>query len=290
MGGMFGESKFGILKRIDPTVRPRTILILWPTDAETVVDQIRAHGMSFPLIFKPDLGERGHMVKRIANDLDISRYIEKIKTDFIVQDLVDLPCEFGVFYARVPGEKKGRVTSVVGKEMLSVTGDGQRTLQELIFKNERAILQWDQLRDRFGAELGKIVPAGKRIELVSIGNHCRGTKFLDRTDLINDRLHEVFDQISKTIEGFYFGRFDLRCASEEDLYSGKVMIMELNGCGAEPAHIYQPGFSFFAAIKVLIRHWKQIYIIADKNRQQGYRYTSLSDARKYYRKFKRATS
>jgi hypothetical protein len=174
------------------------------------------------------------------------------------------------------------------KEMLTVTGDGKSTLQSLILHLDRAKLQWNSLKVTYRNRLHEILPAGQPLELVSIGNHCLGTKFLDGNHLINVRLSETFDSISQQVEGFYFGRFDLRCKSLNDLYDGNVMIMELNGCGAEPAHIYQPGYSLPSAIKVLIIHWRDIFVIARENVSRGAAYTPFGEAFRYYKKFKAA--
>src|SRR5688500_19768644 len=106
------------------------------------------------------------------------------------------------------------------KEMLSVTGEGIATLEMLIQEKDIAKLQWETLKRTHANQINEVVPKGKTIELVSIGNHCLGTKFLDGSHLINDKLSATFDEMSKQIEGFYFGRFDLRCASQEDLYNG----------------------------------------------------------------------
>ncbi|HYG01251.1 MAG TPA: hypothetical protein VD927_02345 [Chryseosolibacter sp.] len=290
MGGMFGESKYDVLKKIPSRYVPKTVRISLPTTTETVQKILHEHGFHVPLVFKPDIGERGFMVRRVFDTQDIDVYLSEVRTDFVVQELVDLPLEFGVFYTRFPDEPRGVVTSVVGKEMLSVTGNGVATLSELIMSKDRARLQWQALKVKFKERLNEIIPAGQNIELVSIGNHCLGTKFLNMNHLINRELSETFDQISLQIDGFYFGRFDLRCASLEDLYQGHVKILELNGCGAEPAHIYQPGFSFFGAVSVLLRHWQNIYVIAKQNKQKGHRFLSLQEARAYYRKFKEATT
>jgi hypothetical protein len=64
--------------------------------------------------------------------------------------------------------------------------------------------------------------------------------------------------------------------------------MELNGCGAEPAHIYDPDFSFWEACAVQVGHWTKIFRIARANRQKGFRYLSHREALDYYRKFKSA--
>lgn len=289
MGGMFGESKYDVLKKIPQVYFPRTRLIKQPVSVDQVLQHVKDHGLQLPVIFKPDIGERGFMVKRIYHEHDISKYLTEMKFDFLVQELVNLPLEFGVFYTRFPNEPDGRVTSVVMKEMLTVTGDGRSTLQELILGKDRAKLQWEKLRITFAHKLSDVVPQGEVIELVSIGNHCLGTKFLDGNHLINEKLSSTFDGISKQIEGFYFGRFDLRCASLEDLYAGRVQIIELNGCGAEPAHIYQPGYSLRKALSVLFEHWRNIFLIARQNVQRGSAYTTFKDAAVYYRKFKEAT-
>jgi hypothetical protein len=289
MGGMLGESKYDVLKKIPSRYKPKTILIKSPSSREGVRERLTAEGFSLPVIFKPELGERGFMVKRIHHENDIEQYLEKIKVNFLVQELVELPLEFGVFYMRFPSWQKGKVTSVVMKEMLSVIGDGRSTLQQLIQKKDRAKLQWDKLKHTYEPRLMEILPQGQKFELVSIGNHALGTKFLDGNYLINERLSATFDQISKQIDGFYFGRFDLRCASIENLYEGKVSIVELNGCGAEPAHIYDPDFKLHKAIRVLISHWKNIFEIARENHKLGVKYISHKEARDLYRKFKAAT-
>lgn len=289
MGGMFGESKFDILRTLPSAVTPRSIFVQFPSSSQTVSQLMREHGMQFPLILKPDIGERGFMVRRVDCVDDIERYVEEIKVNFIIQDFVNLPLEFGVFYHRHPSQSEGEVVSIVGKEMLFVLGDGLSTLEELIHGNDRAQLQWEKLKIKFAADLKDIPPKGKRIELVSIGNHALGTKFLNCNQLITPELSRSFDGISRQIPGFYFGRFDLRCSSLEDLQKGKVMVMELNGCGAEPAHIYDPSFKILDAVAVLFRHWKTIFKISRENHRRGVPYVSIQEGLAYYKKFKAAT-
>lgn len=289
MGGMFGESKYDVLRKVPPQYTPITIFVKPPFEKSEAIQKMYKAGLQFPVIFKPDLGERGFMVHRIKGGLDVENYLSKMKHPFVIQELIDLPLEFGVFYLRFPNQSRGRVTSVVVKEMLAITGDGRSTLQQLIFQKDRARLQWETLKEIYSNELNEVIPVGTTRELVSIGNHCLGTKFLDGSHLINDKLSATFDEISKQIDGFYFGRFDLRCATLEDLYDGKVKVLELNGCGAEPAHIYDPGYSLFRAIAVLLNHWRNIFLIARENERLGTPYIPIKEARIHYKKFKEAT-
>lgn len=289
MGGMFGESKFDVLKKIPKQYTAKTILISLPATREAVIKTLQQHGFQLPVIFKPDLGERGFMVAKIETESDIDSYLSKSKIDFLAQELVDLPLEYGIFYTRFPNEDKGKVTSIVIKEMLTVIGDGKSTLQKLILDKDRAKLQWTTLKEVYCERLNEILPPGIPVELVSIGNHCLGTKFLDGSHLITHELSETFDSIGQQIDGFYFGRFDLRCASLNDLYKGNIKVMELNGCGAEPAHIYHPGYSLHKALRILFEHWRNIFIISRENSKRGATYTPFKDAMVYYRRFKAAT-
>jgi hypothetical protein len=288
MGGMLGESKFDVLNLVPDQYKPKTIRINYPSTTSGVLRAIQENGYEFPVIFKPDLGERGFMVKRIFNEQDIDHYLATLKKDFLIQELIDLPIECGVFYTRFPNDENGKVTSIVLKEMLTVTGDGKSTLQDLILTKPRAKLQWEKLKNIYTESLSSIIPDKKIIELNLIGNHCLGTKFLDGGHLINEKLAKSFDAISKQINGFYFGRFDLRCASFEDLTEGKIKIMELNGCGAEPAHIYQPGFSLWKALGVLFTHWRNMFLISIQNNKRGVAYISFSEGKMIYKKFKAA--
>jgi len=285
-GGMMGESKSEVLDLVPDEVKPRTFLVKIPATAEAVLQQMTQRGLSFPLIFKPDLGERGWLVQKITSKRDIERYLEIVPINFVMQELVDLPLEFGIFYARYPDKPNGKVTSITMKQFLGVVGDGHSTLRELILSVDRAKLQWDILKDKYHNELDIVLPDGQWKELVSIGNHCLGTTFLNANHLITPKLNDSFDKISRQVRGFYFGRFDLRCASFEDLEAGRVKIVELNGCGAEPAHIYHPGSSFWRGMATLFAHVHSMYRISAINHSMGVPYLSFQEGRAIYRKFK----
>jgi hypothetical protein len=286
MGGMIGESKFDVLKLVPEEVKPKGILIKLPVTTSDVLDLLDQHQFKLPVVFKPDLGERGWMVKIIRSRADIEQYVKQIRLDFIVQELVDYPLEFGVFYVRYPNEQNGIVNSITMKEFLYVIGDGKSTLEELILSKDRAKLQWEILKVAYAQQLTSVPEKGVRMELVSIGNHCLGTTFLNGNHLITEKLNSSFDRLSKRVKGFYFGRYDIRCASLEDLENGKIKVLELNGCGAEPAHIYQPGFSLIEAFGVLFTHWRNLYVISTQNHSRGVPYISFREGSAIYKRFK----
>ncbi|MBC7891605.1 MAG: hypothetical protein H7Y12_05265, partial [Sphingobacteriaceae bacterium] len=217
-----------------------------------------------------DVGERGTKVEKVSTAVELAAQIRAIGAAFIVQEFVQEPLEFGVLYSRFPGEKKGWVTSVTRKGFLSVTGDGRSTIDELMQQETRARFQLDTMRARLGEGIREIIPAGETRLLEPIGNHCRGTKFIDNNHLISSTLNQVFDRIAQPIEGFHFGRFDLKVRSVEDLLAGRtIRILELNGASSEPGHIYDPRHSLREAYRDLARHWDILAEICQRQKVRG---------------------
>jgi hypothetical protein len=269
-GGMLGEKKSEIFDQIPKEYIPKTIFIKAGERAKAI-DQ--GYKMGYPLIAKPDIGERGRLVEKISNEKALIKYVEKCPIDFMIQELVDFPIELGVFYVKRPQEQKGRVTSIVQKKLMSVVGDGKSKISALLQQNPRAMLQVDFKHSRFTSLMGQVPEEGEEVIIEPIGNHCRGTIFLDKTEEIDEKLCQAFDRLAAQVPEFYFGRFDLLCQSYNDLRELKnFKIVELNGAGAEPGHIYQPGFSLLKGYKVMFQHFKWLYEVSVQNKKRGIRH------------------
>lgn len=269
-GGFYGEHKSEILKNIAPEYLPVTLFVSENVSFEKVLSQLTDKNLKFPVIAKPNVGERGTSVVKIMSETALKEYHEDMKADYLIQEFIDYPIELGVLFSRLPSEKKGRVSSVTIKEFLTVTGDGQLSIEELIQNNTRARFQLNTLQKRMGKSIKEVLPANEKRLLEPIGNHCRGTKFVNANHLINTRLHEVFSQIAEGFEGFYYGRFDMKVASIEDLYAGRnIRIMELNGVSSDPGHIYDPTYYLWQAYKDLGWHWKRVAEISIENQKRG---------------------
>ena len=61
-----------------------------------------------------------------------------------------------------------------------------------------------------GDDINRIPINIEKVLLEPIGNHCRGTRFINFNHVINEDLNTAFDKISLPIKGFYYGRFDLK--------------------------------------------------------------------------------
>lgn len=270
-GGLMNYSKFDAIKLIEEKYLPKTILIDLGTKLAEIQDKIIEQNIIFPLIIKPNIGERGKGVCKVDNIQELQNYLEYNQTeDLIIQEFIDYPLEFGVFYYKFPDENTANVFSVTGKSFLSVCGDGKNTIDTLLQEQTHARFQMRRLREEMPEKL-KIILASGEIQIIEhIGNHCRGTTFVNCNHLINKELINVFNEISKPLQGIYYGRFDLKVNSLEDLYAGEnIKIMELNGVNSEPTHIYEPNYGLFRAYQDVVFCWKTISKISLQNQKKG---------------------
>jgi hypothetical protein len=276
-GGVMGESKMKVLGRIPEAFVPVTIKFSRGASAKQVIQKIKDRRLDFPFIVKPDQGERGRCVELIENHEGLEHYLQRLNEDFLVQEYIDHPLEFGVLYYRHPDSETGRISSVSRKEFLVVEGDGEQSLGAILEVHPRAMGRLAYIKEKYGNRWDQVLPAGASCLVEPIGNHNRGTAFLAANELINSELIRVFDGIAKSIPGYCYGRFDLKVTSLEDLYAGRnIKILELNGVSSEPAHIYNPGNTLFSAYRDVIRHMKIIYDIARANYKRGYPRSPLS--------------
>jgi len=271
VGGLAGESKWQILEHL----RHAGDLVARSWRLTAPYDTTLLRGLAYPLVLKPDVGERGRGVAIIRSDRDLTTYLETAQGDLIAQEYVTGP-EFGVFYVRRPGEARGHIVSITEKQFPELTGDGRRSVRDLILDDPRAFCIADVYVRNVGRASDDVPPAGQRIPLAQIGSHCRGAIFVDATGLNTAALEDAIDRVSKLHPGFYFGRYDLRAESVEALRQGRgFKILELNGVGAEATHIYDPAVGIREAYRVMRRQWRTAFEIGALNRACGERVVGI---------------
>ena len=267
--GFLLESKKEIYDLIPQQYYPATLFFKAGSSLSTVLNEINDYGLQYPLIGKPDIGMQGKAVKKLGNAEELSGYLTASKVDFLIQEFISFENEVGIFYYRYPNEANGKISGIVQKEFLSVTGDGYSTIEALLRKDRRFILQLETLRRSDGDHFNHVLKAGEKHLLVPYGNHVRGAKFLDASSMIDETITRSIDEVCKKIDGFYFGRLDIRYNNWEDLRQGKdFSIIELNGAGSEPTHMYDPKHSIFFAWKEIIRHLNILSRISRMNRKR----------------------
>ena len=129
--------------------------------------------------------------------------------------------------------------------------------------------------------MSEVLPQAQKVNLVPYGNHARGAKFIDGSAWITPQLEKTIDAVCAQIPYFYFGRLDVMFDSIEKLKKGEdFSIVELNGAGSEPTHIYDPKHSLFFAWKELARHITYIYKISATNKKNGFEYLTFKQGAK----------
>lgn len=261
-GGFFNNSKFDILKQLPAKWIPKTML-LKPGDHPDY------SALSYPLVVKPDNGLRGKGVHIVGNkrELDLALSVEY---PVLLQHYVDLPLEFGVFFYRDTRTGKPSISGVTGKHFLTVKGDGRSTVGELLRKMPRASGKLRHYKEKLLKDWQVVLQEGESRIVEQIGNHNRGTLFYDASELINMQMVDLFENIADKINGFNWGRFDIRVASINDLYSGdQLKILEVNGSQSEPTHLYDPGYNLLHAYRVVLKHFRLNYRFARSLVKQG---------------------
>jgi hypothetical protein len=264
-GGFIDYSKIDLLNQIDEKYKPKTVYFSEFTSQEIP--------FNFPFIAKPNIGERGIGVELIRNNEDWKNYLQLNNKDLILQEYYQSNVEFGVFYVRLPKEENGQIISITAKDFLTFKGDGKSTIQELIDQNIRAFYRKDYLLKRFKNQLHFVLKKEENLLIEPIGNHNRGTMFLDGSALKTSKLETTINQIAKNIDGFYYGRIDLKAKSVEDFHNGKFVILEINGANSEATHIYDPNYNLIKAYKEVIRHLNFQHKISVQNHQLGVKWT-----------------
>lgn len=269
-GGFEGEGKREMYEQLPPGSFPRTIYIIPGIPFEQLKQQVEAAGFSFPFIVKPDVGMAGILFRKMEDWAQLHHYHQQVPVDYIVQNLVQYPIEFSIFYYRYPDQQKGVITGFLEKEPMSVTGDGTSSLQQLMQTHPKAKHRLEELEAKHTGLLDWVIPAGEKYYLTYAANLNRGGHFINLHNEIDEQLHSVVDSLNLYSKTFYYGRYDLKAASLEDLKQGKnFQLLEYNGSGAEPNHIYNSGYKLRDAHKEILKHWKVLYEISSMVRKTG---------------------
>lgn len=283
-GGIIGESKIDVLHTLT-NIAPEFVAdgyLLPPAPFSERVRLFRRlceeHELGYPVVLKPDVGQRGAGFKVIRSDPELENYLSHVPSDLILQRYIPGEKEMGIFYYRFPGARRGEIFAITEKIFPVAVGDGRSTLEELIALDDRASLIAKTYLDRFPDIRYQVLPKNYVLRLVEAGNHCQGCIFRDGRHLLSEALRERIDQISCSLAGFFVGRYDIRYANDNDLKRGdNFKIIELNGAASEATNIYDARNSLFAAYRTLYRQWELVYAIGRANRDLGHAPPALSD-------------
>jgi membrane protein DedA with SNARE-associated domain len=291
-GGIVGESKMETLRDLMNTSREFTAEaeLLAGDSAKGRLISLREisarRNISYPFILKPDLGQRGAGIKFIRGEPQALAYLKDTNAQLLVQRYAEGPHEVGIFYYRFPDESNGHIFAITEKIFPVITGDGESTIAELIWRDDRARFMAGKYLQRLGARQNEVLARGETQPLVQAGNHAQGCIFRDGMHLNSPALEARIDEISRKVSGFFIGRYDIRFASQEDLRAGKnFQIIELNGAAAEATSIYDARNTLWSAYRTLFRQWDLVFAIGAENRRRGCATMKISDCWRAWRNY-----
>lgn len=277
-GGLVGEAKLEYFASMGPLALSQTArYCAVPSALRRSMAGVRAAmtgaGFGFPLVAKPDLGMCGFGVRLVADEASLLAYLDVFPAaqTIVLQEYLPQEGEAGVFYARHPGEAKGRIIGLALRYFPQVEGDGRSSIDALIAADPRVA------RVRLpGHELaldGSRVPAaGEIIRLATIGSTRVGGLYRDGSASITAALTQAIDAIARDMKQFYFGRFDLRFADLADLRNARgLRIMEVNGAGSEAIQAWDPQLGPVRAFRLIFAKQRVLFEIGGANRRRGHR-------------------
>lgn len=290
-GGVVGESKYEILRQLpSPWVVPS--ILINPGDEPnrlSLLDrEMAARDWTFPIILKPDASQRGNGLKLARCREEAEAYLATHPIPVIAQTYHPGPYEAGVFYYRLPGEPRGRIFSITDKQFPVVMGDGESTLEELVWRHPRYRMQAERFLDRHAKARHRVLAAGESFRLAIAGNHSQGTMFREGGHLWTEALEARIDEISRQFPGFNIGRFDVRYSDPDAFQAGDdLAIVELNGVTSESTNIYDDRKSLLSAYRILAHQWAILFRIGNAHRQTGIQPIGLWELLRLVRQFYR---
>jgi len=291
--GFEGETKSEMFEQLPPEFSPVSICVQPSEKFENILCKMKDAGLQFPVAAKPDVGTKGLLFRKIENAEQLKTYHSFLPFDYIIQALINSPLELSIFYVRYPDDEKnmqGMITGLIAKEYLHVSGDGKSTLKQLIENHPKAFMMADEQKIKHKKNLSYIIPANEKYILNELGNHNRGANFINLKNKIDEQLLNVMDEINLYSKNLYYGRYDVKTTSLEDLRQGKnISILEYNGVGSEPNHIYDIHLTYMQAINIIAQHWKYMYEIGHINYKKGIQYIPFWKGVKMFRQSRRHT-
>lgn len=278
-GGLLMESKWEMYKDAPAHFFPPTYFVGEAASFD-VNSQRMWQDFHFPVVAKPAIGSRGMGVAIIRNLQELEVYHQQVPVPYIVQQKITYPLEAGIFYVRMPGQEKGIITGIVQKEFVQVIGNGTDPVIDLLKKNKRYLLQLKDLQKMLDEKTLHLVPTKGEVRILAdIGNHARGSHFINAASNITPALTQTIDTLCKQFPGFYFGRIDIRFQTWDALEQGQhFAVIEVNGSGSEPTHIYDPNNSLWYMWKEICTHWRWMFTISQQvHRQQNIPYPSIKE-------------
>jgi pimeloyl-ACP methyl ester carboxylesterase/membrane protein DedA with SNARE-associated domain len=240
---------------------------------------MQENALTYPVALKPDAGDDGLGVNRIANEAQLAEWLARFNEDALLQRWVN-GVEFEVVWTRLPGATHGHILSVVEKNFVSVVGDGHRTLEELIWADDIAVSQGKLYLRLNWRRASEVIPAGEVFPLTHIGTHALGARMLDRQDLRIEILAQELDKLADAVGGLHYAVYDFRVDASATgwgrgakaapvFHAAEWTITGVSGAGVVSSRLRDQSVRLGYALASARRQIHAAFIAADENRRTG---------------------
>ena len=279
---MIGASKSRINTYIPKQYRPKSVLVEAENiSKEGLIKMVTSRQMQFPLYCKPDRGERAAEVRCVHREEELTNYLDRNVGDFIVEEMIPFTREFCIGLRRKPGQEF-RIFSFAERKTPVVVGDGKRTTLELIKALSLTSDQREKLISSHSQRyLDAVLPKDKSEQVVKAASISLGTQLVDLNARVSRKLEKTCGSLLDDFSGFNVGRFDLKADSIADIENGNFKVIELNGLGGAPMHVYTD-LSLQQKYQILEDHFSAALEIADIEISNGVKPLGLLRILQYF--------
>lgn len=286
-GWFMKEPKSFTYSFLPKEVIPRWCIVNVPWEFSNILSKITATNLSFPCVIKPNWDSvRWDNVFVLHNHIECENILWLLpKGEYLVQEFVPWE-EYSIYYYRFPWNKTWQILGITKKVYPSIIGDGKHTIKELITMHDRYKRYCDLFQHTYKVPMHKVPSQHETIALAQIGNHCKGSMFLDWSAHSTKTLVHYMDSLFWDAQIFMY-RLDIKTPSQQDLLAWRFIILEVNaGVFAEPTFVYDPSYALLDAYRAFSKVWKIARKISVYNHKVCKTpYISLSDWWKNIRLF-----
>lgn len=292
-GGLVGEGKSEYFRTMGPVATAHTAAFAIyrnssnPSSLNAAEQCMREAGLTYPLVLKPDIGWCGFGVRIVRTQDELKSYLAEYPRDedIVLQKFVAYEGEAGLYFVRLPGEKRGRITGMLLRFFPRVVGDGFSTIAELMARHPRAQRLGRDGRSEPCCETWRIPLAGEIVRLSVTGSTRVGGMYQDATALVTPELESAINDIALDMEELHVARFDVRYDTIRAMCAGQCFqIIEVNGAGSEAVHAWDPRYTLWEAYRIVFEKQRMLFSIGAAMRKRGWKPPSgWTLARLYWR-------
>lgn len=280
-GGLAGYSRSHILSLIT-AAEARDLLPPWAVIRASANKKqreddalvcMKKNKLSFPLVARPDTETGPAGVALLKNDMDLRAYALAFPKGerFIVQEASKPECIAHLYYERRPDDNVGRIASLAFSYFPAVTGDGVRTVRDLMLDHP----VWSQDAATYMADCAAswnlILGRGESMRISMGSDAIRHGITEDARDRITPALEAHWDKIFRALPEFYVGAVALGIQCKEDLETGhNVTLLNIEGPSLYP-HIRDGGVPVLEALRIINASVRAAYDIGSINKKRGHK-------------------